>query len=240
MRPDTQYAGAVTKQNLRRSPLTAAIAAKEEDGTNSLRCTPRSRARRGMQFSRKRVLALVGGMCAVVSFARVSVLFLESLATVRDERAQDQELLDLCASGSARSSQKMRTACLQAQSDRASPILLKAILHAVSTAFDDFAESVSSPWKLLVVVLFVVSSVFLPANSWARALFVAGRDVEGAQHVVVVAHDSFKDMRRLGFKRRVSNVLRMRKPMLLTSDEEHACDDPVMSIGFNDIHTKWD
>lgn len=166
----------------------------------------------GMRITAKQAVALVGGLIALVSFARVAVLFLESLSAVRIERAQDADLLELCMQGSARESMKMRSACLQAQADRASPILLKAVLRAVSTAFEDFSESVSSPGKLLVVVLFVISSVFLPINSWARALFPA-EEIEGKNHVVVLAHDvrGALGTPRIGFKRRIAGALMMRK-----------------------------
>lgn len=158
----------------------------------------------------KQAVALIGGLLTVVSFARVSVLFLEALSAVRDERNQDSELLELCKQGSARGSMKMRSACLQAQADRASPVLLKAVLRAVSIAFADFSESVSSPGKMLVVALFVMSSLFLPMNAWLRALFPADDPIEGGQHVVVLAADPADVLgrRRLGFKQRITSVLR--------------------------------
>ena len=49
------------------------------------------------------------------------MLFLESMASVRDERSADTELITACKSGIARGSAKMRGACLQAHADRASP-----------------------------------------------------------------------------------------------------------------------
>ena len=158
----------------------------------------------------KQAVALIGGLLTLVSFARVSVLFLEALSAVRDERNQDSELLELCKQGSARGSMKMRSACLQAQADRASPIILKAVLRAVSIAFSDFSESVSSPGKMLVVVLFVMSSLFLPMNAWLRALFPVDDVIEGGQHVVVLAADPSEVLgrRRLGLKQRITSVLR--------------------------------
>ncbi len=198
----------------------------------------------GMNLTTKQVVAIIGSICTIVSFARVSVLFLEALAAVRDERSQDVELLELCAQGTARSSQKMRTACLQAQSDKASPILLKAVLRAVSTAFEDFSDSVSSPGKLLVVVLFVISSIFLPVNAWIRAILVSETPVEGAQHVVVVAHDTgLQGRRALGLRGKFAKALRLRKPhnLALThkgEDEEYG--DAIEHIVDLDGHSKWD
>jgi len=112
----------------------------------------------------------VSGLLAVISAARVLVLFLESRALVNDERQQDRELLELCRTGAARGSVKMRTACLQAQADQASPLILKAIVRAVSTAWSEFLVAVSTPFGAFAVLLFLVSSLVLPVLPWARAL----------------------------------------------------------------------
>ena len=143
-----------------------------------------------MKIKTKNTIAIVGCAAAFISFARVCVLFLEALTTVRDERSQDAELLEVCKNGVARGSSKMRSACLAAQADRASPIMLKALLRAVSIAFDDFSQSVSSPGKLLVVLLFAVCSVFLPLTSWIKACVPQYEEEENAPHVVVLADDT--------------------------------------------------
>lgn len=170
----------------------------------------------------KKSVAVASCMLAFVSFARVAVLFLEALSAVRDERAQDYELLELCRSGSARGSTKMRAACLQAAADRASPVVLKAVLRAVSIAWGDFSESVSSPGKLAIVLLFVLSSVFLPINSWLRALVPTETPPEGSSHVVVLAQDAAAALGRprLGFRRRVSRALRMRRQRSVGPDDD--------------------
>lgn len=171
------------------------------------------------------------------------MLFLEALSAVRNEREQDYELLQLCREGSARGSMKMRAACLQAQADRASPVVLKAVLRAVSIAWRDFSDSVSSPGKLAIVVLFVLSSLFLPVSAWVRALmqtdFCMHSDGTNG-HVVVLAHQAAATLGRprLNFKRRVQRALRLRGrrsdsgtsllpfPRIteVTDDEEHAHD----------------
>lgn len=200
-----------------------------------------------MRLTAKQAVALIGGLITIVSFARVAVLFLEALSAVRTERAADVELLELCAQGSASDSMKMRSACLQARADRASPILLKAVLRAVSTAFEDFSDSVSSPGKLLVVVLFVLSSVFLPMNTWIKTLLPAEDGVEGSGHVVVVAHDvaSALGRPRIGFRKRVSGALRMRRARPCSEieevdpfDVESKADDHLVSLDIG--HQKWD
>jgi len=137
------------------------------------------------QLSAKKMLAIVSGIITLYSLARVGVLFFEAVAVVREERSQDAELLELCARGDARSSPKMRDACLKARAERASPLVAKAIVYAVSTAFKDFSATVGSPFKFAVVVLFVISSVVLPIIPWARAIF--GTSPNGAS----VGDDAF-------------------------------------------------
>ena len=89
---------------------------------------------RGMvRVTGKRLFGWIFTVLAVILFPGHGAL-LEAMATVRDERSQDYELLDICQRGEARGSAKMRAACLQAQADRASPLMLKAIVRAVSTA----------------------------------------------------------------------------------------------------------
>lgn len=126
-----------------------------------------------MKLSPRRAVALISTLFTLYSAARVGVLFFESVSVVRAERAEDAELLELCQTGQARGSAKMREACLKARADMASPVLFKAVLKAVSTAFKDFTDSFGSPFKLLVLMLFVLSSVLLPVSSWLRVLFGA-------------------------------------------------------------------
>jgi hypothetical protein len=125
----------------------------------------------GLRLSPKRFLAIVSGILTFYSLARVAVLFFEALAVVREGRSEDYELLELCQRGDARGSAKMREACLKARAELASPVVFKAVTVAVSTAFKDFSDTVGSPFKFGVVVLFIISSVMMPIMPWARALF---------------------------------------------------------------------
>ena len=169
----------------------------------------------------KRLFAWVSVVLMVVSFARTSVLFLESMASVREERNADAELLEVCASGAARGSIKMRSACLQAQADRASPLILKAIVRAVSTAWHEFRDSVATPFGFATMILFVLSSVLLPIIPWIRAILSAWagdddddphyqdshRDSDLEHHVVVLTGDGFLPARG-GVKRRMARMLK--------------------------------
>lgn len=173
------------------------------------------------QLSPRKLAALMSGLVALYSFARVGVLFFEALAVVREERSQDYELLELCTRGDARSSPKMRDACLKARAERASPLIAKAIVYAVSTAFKDFSNTVGSPFKFSVVCLFLVSSVVLPIIPWAKAIFGTrqafvqcdnGFDTH-PNHILVMAPNSmssnkFKWKKRIG--RHIPQLLRSR------------------------------
>tara|TARA_Y100000389_G_C17466614_1_gene526240 strand:- start:1456 stop:2028 length:573 start_codon:yes stop_codon:yes gene_type:complete len=172
----------------------------------------------------KRAVSVAGALLALVSVARVLVLFLEALSAVRDERTRDHELLELCQSGAARESPKMRTACLQAQADRASPIVLKAVLRAFSTAFEDFCEGVSSPGKLVLLVVFALVSVYLPLSSVIKALIPID-EIDAQQHVVVVAGDSQLTSSRQRFRKAVGALRfrrqkRLHSPLIEDVDEE--------------------
>lgn len=148
----------------------------------------------------KRLFAWMSTVLMVLSFTRVMVLFLEAVAAVRDERNHDLELLEICARGEARGSTKMRTACLQAKADRASPLMLKAVVRAVSTAWREFGDSVATPFGFATMVLFVISSLLLPIVPWMKAILTvwAGddddyqdrhRDSDLEHHVVVLNGD---------------------------------------------------
>lgn len=93
---------------------------------------------------------------------RFVVLFSESWSIVRSERAADANLLNMCSKGIADESQKFRSLCVQARAEQAAPILLKAILRAIKTAFSDFLETFHSPTRIALLVLFCVSGLALP------------------------------------------------------------------------------
>lgn len=164
----------------------------------------------------KRLFGWMSIVLAMISFSRVLVLFLEAMATVRDERSQDYELLDICSRGEARGSPKMRAACLQAQADRASPLLLKAVVRAVSTAWREFSDSIATPFGFATMILFVLSSLLLPIVPWMRAILTAWagdddeswqdehRDSDLEHHVVVLAGDDSWIPKAPGVRKRMA------------------------------------
>lgn len=95
-------------------------------------------------------------------FIRVFVLFCESYSQVHSERTSDEQLLELCSRGAAAESTKFRQLCLQAKADRAAPLLFKAILKALRTTFCDFTETINSPSRIAILLLFCLSGLALP------------------------------------------------------------------------------
>jgi hypothetical protein len=170
------------------------------------------------RVSGKKLFAWTSVVLAIISFSRVMVLFLEAMATVRDERSQDYELLDICSRGEARGSAKMRAACLQAQADRASPLVLKAIVKAVSTAWREFSESVATPFGFATMILFILSSLMLPVIPWLKAILTAWagdddewqddhRDSDLEHHVVVLNGDTSWMPAKPGVRKRMARRL---------------------------------
>ena len=140
-----------------------------------------------------KVVSWTGAVLMALSLVRTSVLLFESLAEVRDERNADEELVELCRNGVARSSTKMRAACLKAKADAASPLLFKAITRSVATAWSEFASLVSTPWGVASVLLFLLSSLVLPVIPWLKWLGRAAvrdeedDDLESDRHVIVLS-----------------------------------------------------
>jgi len=99
---------------------------------------------------------------ASLVFVRVFVLFCESYSAVNSERVSDDQLLELCSRGAASDSTKFRNLCLQTKSERAAPLFFKAVLKAIKTTFFDFTDSINSPSKLALLLLFCVSGLALP------------------------------------------------------------------------------
>lgn len=97
-----------------------------------------------------------------LTLTRFIVLFCESYSVVRLERQADIDLIELCGAGAAKDSHKFRAACMQARSEQAAPVLLKAILKSIRTAFVDFVECFNSPSRIVVLILFCLSGLALP------------------------------------------------------------------------------
>ena len=104
---------------------------------------------------------------SVLAVARVLVLLVEAWVVVRNERVADSELIELCARGTASQSVDFRSLCLRKQSELAAPLLLKAVLRAVSVSFADFSEIFNTPGRIAMLILFTLTGVSAPV---AKAL----------------------------------------------------------------------
>ena len=122
--------------------------------------------------SPKRAIALVGAGTTLLTLARVLVLVIEAYSAVWAERAADRDLMQLCESGTGSVSPDFRALCLKKRAEQAAPVLLKALLRAVTTAFADFVEVLSSPTRVLMLVLFTMTGVAAPVVKAASQLAV--------------------------------------------------------------------
>jgi hypothetical protein len=118
----------------------------------------------------KSTIGVVSAVATTLAAARIVVLVCESYSVVRGERSADRELLSLCDSGTASMSADFRSLCLKKRSEQAAPVLLKALLRSCRIAFADFCESMSSPWKVGLLLLFTVSGLAAPLVRAVAAL----------------------------------------------------------------------
>ena len=98
------------------------------------------------------VVSYVLIVCCTLALIRFSIAFHEAYAVIRAERASDSDLIELCVSGAARQSAKMRSACLDAQSDGAAPIAMKALIKTISDFVRDTTVLVGWPVKVCFVL----------------------------------------------------------------------------------------
>ena len=122
--------------------------------------------------SPRRVLGLMGAGLSLIAFARVFVLVAESYSAVWSERQADRDLMRMCDDGTASMSADFRALCLKKRAEQSAPILLKAVLRACATAFADFCESMSSPTKVVLLLLFCLTGVAAPVVKALAALVV--------------------------------------------------------------------
>ena len=182
--------------------------------------------------SKKKIAGYMATIFFVISACRVLTLFLETYATVLEERNQDTELLELCKNGEARGSIKMRAACVAARKDRASPIVLKAFLKSLSVSWYGFLEQVSTKSGFVLMILFLLSS-FLPIVPMIQRLVSLLQtthfeeddevedDVEG-RHIVVLNGGPKVETR--GMRRRLRRMItssRVAEVATLPGDDDY-------------------
>ena len=124
--------------------------------------------------SPKRVFGLITATLTFLTFARIVVCLVEAYSAVRHERYEDEGLMRLCndPTSEAAVSPDMRALCLRKRAERAAPIVFKAVLRAVTTAFTEFCEVFSSPSRVALLVLFSITGIAAPVVKALVALFV--------------------------------------------------------------------
>lgn len=150
--------------------------------------------------SPKKVFALITAGLTFLTFARIVVCLVEAYSQVRHERLADEGLMRLCndPASEAASAPDMRALCLRKRAERAAPIVLKAVLRAVTTAFSEFCEVFSSPSRVALLVLFSITGIAAPVMKALAALFVQNlkkrrQRRQSAKYVTSDSEDSDED-----------------------------------------------
>lgn len=124
--------------------------------------------------SPKKVFAMITAALTFLTFARIVVCLVEAYVAVRSERLADEGLMQMCndPTQQAAAAPDFRTLCLRKRAERAAPIVLKAVLRAVTTAFSEFCEVFSSPSRIALLVMFSITGIAAPVAKALAALFV--------------------------------------------------------------------
>lgn len=124
--------------------------------------------------SPKKVFALITATLTFLTFARIVVCLVEAYVAVRTERMADEGLMRTCNDPmqEATAAPDFRALCLRKRAERAAPIVLKAVLRAVTTAFSEFCEVFSSPSRIALLVMFSITGIAAPVVKALAALFV--------------------------------------------------------------------
>ena len=122
--------------------------------------------------SPRRAVAMAASIISLLAFARIACSVLEAYSQVRGERLADAELMQMCTEKMGKGSADFRALCLKKRAEQASPVIFKALLRACASSFQDFTESMSSPTKVLLLILFCFTGVAAPVVKATSTLFV--------------------------------------------------------------------
>lgn len=135
------------------------------------------------------------GLAGLTVAARCTVLYAEAYSFVLQERLNDEDLIRICREGTASRSPRMRTACLEAQSDRSSPAVVKAFQHAAYRMAVEVGSFLGAPLTIAALCLLAVLFGAAPCSTLFRAMAMAhmratastdaGR-ASGGRHAIVV------------------------------------------------------
>ena len=206
-----------------------------------------------MRFSVKqpRIATWCFFITAALTITRFLVLFFESYSVVRAERQADISLIDLCTAGMAKESEKFRLACLQARSEQAAPVFLKAILKAIKTAFSDFSECFNSPSRIAILLLFCLSGLAMPVVKALSALatsfigqngtvsrmhFGDDDDDDGCHQIVVLENENRTLLNSMANRLRTFPMRKRRNRLPSLADiEEDVIDDAHLSNAWTTV-----
>jgi len=175
--------------------------------------------------SPKRVFALITAALTFLTVARIVVCLVEAYVAVRTERMADEGLMRTCndPTQEATAAPDFRALCLRKRSERAAPIVLKAVLRAVTTAFSEFCEVFSSPSRVALLVLFSITGIAAPVVKALAALFVqnlkrrrlkSDEEEDGHYQVVEISpRHAYNTRQRLGLTLR-RGLQRMSNPQM--------------------------
>jgi hypothetical protein len=151
-----------------------------------------------VRWSIGRAALLICTVVIGIILVRITVTFLESVATIKGEREDDSDLHHLCARNAAGRSQKMRAACLSAAAENASPILASALLRTSRILLEDMrssllAQFLSSNTVMFAVVCAIVMVLQPVLRRWGLlARGATSEDAYGAHgnnHIILVHGD---------------------------------------------------
>lgn len=120
---------------------------------------------------------------------RLIVLMVESYTLISSERMAEDEFVELCASGTARESAHMRQACMRANVDRSSPIVIGALTRGTYAFMRELYVFLGWPFQTIGVVGIVSMLGVLPWIESIRVLlFGATRTPTptAPEHTIVV------------------------------------------------------
>ena len=192
--------------------------------------------------SPRRAVAMAASIISLLAFARIACSVLEAYSQVRGERLADAELMQMCAEKIGKGSADFRALCLKKRAEQASPVIFKALLRACSSAFQDFAESMSSPTKVLLLILFCFTGVAAPVVKAGSTLLVDqfkrrrrrkakdsdsddSDNEDGHHEIVTVSSHPDPGLRWSRSLRRGVSRLRRRGPRALCDPATFATDD---------------
>lgn len=119
--------------------------------------------------------SLVAGTAVAMLLLRLVVLYIEAYTLIKTERSNEEELISLCRSGSARTSAHMRAACLKAQIDQSSPIIFGALTKSTYALMREAGLLLSWPFKTFGLVSLCSVLGVLPWIETIRSLIFGNK-----------------------------------------------------------------